>query len=60
MRTFQITVEATIPGGKQLHGAKVRSTDLRAGAAMVLAISSNGTTGSERRYIISKEDMKIL
>ena len=37
--------EATIPGGKQLHGAKVRSTDLRAGAAMVLAgLVASGTT----------------
>lgn len=37
--------EATIPGGKALHGAKVRATDLRAGAAMVLAgLAATGTT----------------
>lgn len=37
--------EAYVPGGKKLHGAKVRATDLRAGAAMVLAgLAANGTT----------------
>lgn len=37
--------EAMIPGGKTLHGAKVRATDLRAGAAMVLAgLAATGTT----------------
>lgn len=37
--------EAYVPGGKALHGAKVRATDLRAGAAMVLAgLAASGTT----------------
>lgn len=37
--------EAYVPGGKTLHGAKVRATDLRAGAAMVLAgLAAKGTT----------------
>ena len=37
--------EAVVPGGKQLHGAKVRATDLRAGAAMVLAgLAATGMT----------------
>ena len=43
--TTENSREAVIPGGKQLHGAKVRSTDLRAGAAMVLAgLAATGTT----------------
>ena len=37
--------EAIVPGDKQLHGARVRATDLRAGAAMVLAgLVATGTT----------------
>ncbi len=37
--------EAIVPGGKKLRGAKVRATDLRAGAAMVLAgLVAKGTT----------------
>ncbi|MBR0399373.1 MAG: UDP-N-acetylglucosamine 1-carboxyvinyltransferase [Mogibacterium sp.] len=37
--------EAIVPGGKKLKGAKVRATDLRAGAAMVLAgLVATGTT----------------
>lgn len=37
--------EAVVPGGKKLKGAKVRATDLRAGAAMVLAgLAATGTT----------------
>ena len=37
--------EAIGPGGKTLKGAKVRATDLRAGAAMVLAgLAATGTT----------------
>ena len=37
--------EATVPGGKHLKGAKVRATDLRAGAAMVIAgLAASGTT----------------
>ena len=37
--------EAIVPGGKTLKGAKVRATDLRAGAAMVLAgLAATGTT----------------
>ena len=47
--------EATIPGGKQLHGAKVRSTDLRAGAAMVLAgLVASGTTEVSEIYHIER------
>lgn len=43
--TTENSREAVIPGGKQLHGAKVRATDLRAGAAMVLAgLAATGTT----------------
>lgn len=37
--------EARVPGGKKLHGARVRATDLRAGAAMVIAgLVASGTT----------------
>ena len=37
--------EAIVPGGKSLKGARVRATDLRAGAAMVLAgLAASGTT----------------
>ena len=37
--------EAIVPGNKKLKGAKVRATDLRAGAAMVLAgLVASGTT----------------
>ena len=37
--------EAVVHGGRPLHGAKVRATDLRAGAAMVLAgLAAEGTT----------------
>lgn len=47
--------EAMIPGGKQLHGAKVRSTDLRAGAAMVLAgLVATGTTEVSEIYHIER------
>lgn len=43
--TTENSREAVIPGGKSLHGAKVRATDLRAGAAMVLAgLAASGTT----------------
>ena len=43
--TTENSREAVIPGGKQLHGAKVRATDLRAGAAMVLAgLAATGMT----------------
>ena len=45
--------EARVPGGKHLKGAKVRATDLRAGAAMVLAglVASGTTEGSEIYHI---------
>ena len=45
--------EAVIPGGKKLHGAKVRATDLRAGAAMILAglVASETTEISEIYHI---------
>jgi len=43
--TTESKEEAYVPGGKKLHGAKVRATDLRAGAAMVLAgLVAEGTT----------------
>lgn len=47
--------EAIIPGGKKLHGAKVRATDLRAGAAMVLAgLVATGTTEVSEIYHIER------
>jgi len=47
--------EAIVPGGKQLKGAKVRATDLRAGAAMVLAgLSASGTTEISEIYHIER------
>jgi len=47
--------EALVPGGKRLKGAKVRATDLRAGAAMVLAgLSATGTTEISEIYHIER------
>jgi UDP-N-acetylglucosamine 1-carboxyvinyltransferase len=47
--------EALVPGGKRLKGAKVRATDLRAGAAMVLAgLSASGTTEISEIYHIER------
>lgn len=47
--------EAVINGGKPLHGAKVRATDLRAGAAMVLAgLVASGTTEVSEIYHIER------
>lgn len=47
--------EAYVPGGKELHGAKVRATDLRAGAAMVLAgLVATGTTEVSEIYHIER------
>lgn len=47
--------EAVIPGGKSLRGAKVRATDLRAGAAMVLAgLVAEGTTEVSEIYHIER------
>ena len=47
--------EAYIPGGKKLKGAKVRATDLRAGAAMVLAgLVATGTTEVSEIYHIER------
>lgn len=47
--------EAIVPGGKMLHGAKVRATDLRAGAAMVLAgLVADGTTEVSEIYHIER------
>ncbi len=47
--------EAIIPGGKKLHGAQVRATDLRAGAAMVLAgLVASGTTEISDIYHIER------
>jgi len=47
--------EALVPGGKTLKGAKVRATDLRAGAAMVLAgLAATGTTEISEIYHIER------
>lgn len=47
--------EATVPGGKKLRGAKVRATDLRAGAAMVLAgLVADGMTEVSEIYHIER------
>ena len=47
--------EAIVPGGKSLKGAKVRATDLRAGAAMVLAgLAATGTTEISEIYHIER------
>ncbi|MBQ6389903.1 MAG: UDP-N-acetylglucosamine 1-carboxyvinyltransferase [Mogibacterium sp.] len=47
--------EAIVPGNKKLHGAKVRATDLRAGAAMVLAgLVASGTTEISEIYHIER------
>ncbi|MBR0374228.1 MAG: UDP-N-acetylglucosamine 1-carboxyvinyltransferase [Mogibacterium sp.] len=47
--------EARVPGGKHLKGAKVRATDLRAGAAMVLAgLVASGTTEVSEIYHIER------
>ena len=47
--------EAFVPGGKKLHWAKVRATDLRAGAAMVLAgLVATGTTEVSEIYHIER------
>lgn len=47
--------EARVPGGKKLKGAKVRATDLRAGAAMVLAgLAATGTTEVSEIYHIER------
>ena len=47
--------EAIVPGNKQLKGARVRATDLRAGAAMVLAgLVAKGTTEISEIYHIER------
>lgn len=47
--------EAIVPGGKKLKGARVRATDLRAGAAMVLAgLAATGTTEISEIYHIER------
>jgi UDP-N-acetylglucosamine 1-carboxyvinyltransferase len=47
--------EARVPGNKKLHGARVRATDLRAGAAMVLAgLAATGTTEISEIYHIER------
>ena len=47
--------EARVPGNKKLRGAKVRATDLRAGAAMVLAgLAASGTTEVSEIYHIER------
>lgn len=59
-----ITIEnriAYIPGGKTLHGAKVRATDLRAGAAMVLAgLAAVGKTEVSEIYHIERGYEKFV
>ncbi len=53
--TTENSREAVIPGGKTLHGAKVRATDLRAGAAMVLAgLAATGMTEISEIYHIER------
>ena len=53
--TTENSREAFVPGGKILHGAKVRATDLRAGAAMVLAgLVATGTTEVSEIYHIER------
>lgn len=47
--------EAVVPGSRQLKGARVRATDLRAGAAMVLAgLVASGTTEISEIYHIER------
>ena len=47
--------EAFVPGGKLLKGAKVRATDLRAGAAMAIAgFAADGTTEISEIYHIER------
>jgi UDP-N-acetylglucosamine 1-carboxyvinyltransferase len=47
--------EAVVPGSRQLKGARVRATDLRAGAAMVLAgLVATGTTEVSEIYHIER------
>lgn len=59
-----ITIEnrvAYVPGGKTLHGAKVRATDLRAGAAMVLAgLAALGKTEVSEIYHIERGYEKFV
>ena len=46
---------AIIPGGKQLQGAQVVATDLRAGASVVLAgLVADGTTEVSQIYHIDR------
>lgn len=53
--------EAEVHGGKPLHGAKVRATDLRAGAAMVLAgLAASGTTEVSEIYHIERGYEKFV
>ena len=53
--------EAIVPGGKKLKGAKVRATDLRAGAAMVLAgLAASGTTEISEIYHIERGDENFV
>lgn len=52
---------AIIPGGKQLSGTKVIATDLRAGAAMVLAgLVADGTTEISEIYHIDRGYEKFV
>jgi UDP-N-acetylglucosamine 1-carboxyvinyltransferase len=47
--------EAVVPGGRKLKGARVRATDLRAGAAMVLAgLVATGMTEVSEIYHIER------
>ena len=52
---------ATIPGGKQLEGAQVIATDLRGGAAMVLAgLAATGMTEISEIYHIERGYEKFI
>ena len=47
--------KAIVNGGKPLHGAKVRATDLRAGAALILAgLTAKGKTEVHDIYHIDR------
>ncbi len=52
---------AYIPGGKKLHGATVRATDLRAGAAMIIAgLAAEGKTEVSDIYHIERGYEKFV
>ncbi|MDR1953270.1 MAG: UDP-N-acetylglucosamine 1-carboxyvinyltransferase [Clostridiales Family XIII bacterium] len=53
--------KAIVPGGRSLKGAKVRATDLRAGAALILAgLTAAGETEISDIYHIDRGYAKII